>query len=336
MKTHSATVLEKLFTDRTRGPKISLYVPVRGDAPAHVLLSRLRDSALRLIPDENLAREFRLWIQSIRDEKTLNPKVRTVAYFFSGTHRERTHLFQEIPPRVVVAQSWHVKPLLFDSKTRNLGHVIEFHPEGISVVRSNGEDHVVIGTVSPAPKKLPSRFWPDEIERAELRDLISRAAAFVTEGALVMISGAPDGFAQSPRFWQHFFSDVVVDDRSLGSTPRNAVIGAFNELLSKRPLPPSPGDLVLELSGAPVISDPALIAQRIVEGKVGRIFVSLEAIQWGVLDPETGRLKKSKFQSNHQDEDLLDDIAELALSRGIEVRIFRQSAFPGNLEILAA
>ena len=86
----------------------------------------------------------------------------------------------------------------------------------------------------------------------------------------------------------------------------------------------------------PAISDPSLIARRILEGKIGRLYISLEAIQWGEVDHINGAVKKSKFQMNHLDEDILDDIAELALRNGVEVRILRQSSFPGKFEIIAA
>lgn len=336
MKNRYQQFLNQLLSDRNSGTKISLYIPVRGDSPAHVIFSLLRDSALRLIQDEDLANDFRSWIQAIREEKQYPRRTRTVACFFSSSLQKVTYLDHEIPPRVVVAQSWHMKPLLYTASTRARGHILEFHSSGISVIRSDGVSHELVETIVPGEAvTLPSKFWPEEIDRSVLRKLISKAASYIPEGTLVQVSGAPEGFARSPKYWQQFWSNVLVDGKSLGERSLDQILSDFDQALSLQKKDLAPVDILSEISGALVISDPVLITQRILQGKVGRIFISLEAIQWGEINLNTGSIKRNRHQQNHIDEDVLDDIAELALNKGIEVRVLRQNAFPGNLEILA-
>lgn len=337
MKNRIHKSLDHLLEDTHVGTKVSLFVPVSGDVPAHMLFANLRDSAIRLMPDEQMAGSFRRWLQTIKEDRREHDKARTLAIFYSASVREVIYLEREIPPRVVVAQSWHVKPLLYVADSRPWGHIIEFNDSGISVIRSDGETHELMETLIPPLKSsMPSKFWYEDLDRETLRAFITRAAQRIPEGTLVQVSNAPEGICRSPIFWQHFWATVFIDNSKSGSSSRDEHLSSFSNRLKSRIKEPGPDDILRELSGMPAISDPALIAKRILEGKIGRLFISLEAIQWGEIDPRSGKVKKSKFQRDHIDEDILDDIAELALKYGVEVRILRQSSFPGNFEIIAA
>ena len=336
MKNRIHKILGHLLEDKGRGTKISLYVPIRGDVPAHVLFTSLRESAVKLLPDKKAADSFRRWIKTVLESKQSYQNARTLACFYSNSIREIIILDEEIPTRVVVAQSWHVKPLMYVADSRPWGHLIEFHADGISVIRSDGETHELMETIIPPVRSpLPSAFWPEELDSESLKALISRVASRIPEGTLVQINGAPAGFAQSLKFWQHFWRNVYVDGSRLGSTTRQQNLSAFSQKLATQGKGPMNIDITKELAGIPVISDPTIIARQILEGKIVLLFISLEAIRWGEMDSTSGLIKHSKFQKNHLDEDVLDDIAELALRFGIEVRILRQSSFPDDLEILA-
>ena len=337
MKNRIHKSLGHLLEDKGTGTKISIYVPIRGDVPAHVLFTSLRESAVKLLPDTQTANSFRRWLRTIFESHRNYKNARTLACFYSNSVREVIILDQEVPSRVVVAQSWHVKPLMYVADSRPWGHLIEFNNHGISVIRSDGETHELMETIIPLVRSaMPSAFWHEELDRESLKALIARAANRIPEGTLVQINGAPAGFPQSLKFWQLFWTNVYVDGSKLGSTTREQNLNAFSQKLADQRLGALNIDISKEMDGIPVFSDPAIIARRILEGKIVRLFISLEAIQWGEMDTASGSIKHSKFQKDHLDEDVLDDIAELALRFGIEVRILRQSSFPDDLEILAA
>ena len=67
MKNRVHKSLDRLLDDKYVGTKISLFLPIEGDAPEHMLFTGLRDSAIRLLPDEHVANSFRRWMQMIRD-----------------------------------------------------------------------------------------------------------------------------------------------------------------------------------------------------------------------------------------------------------------------------
>lgn len=329
--------LERLLSDLRPETKISLYFPVKGDYPVHVLFAGLRDSAIRLIPDKAFSIEFRHWIQTIRTDLEINQDIRTVACFFSCSTREVIYLEREIPPRVVVSQSWHVKPLLYVANARSWGYIFEFNQDGISLIRSDGDSHELVETLVPPVKTpLPTKYWHEDLTREDLRAFISLAVGKIPKGSMVQISGAPDGFARSPKYWQHFWSSIHIDNNYNGERTRSENLLTFSRILQLHKQDLELVDVLKEIGSTPAFSEPSLILKKIKEGKILRLFISLEAIQWGVLDHASGQIKKSKFQMNHIDEDILDDIAEFALHSGVEVRILRQSAFPPNIEIIAA
>lgn len=337
MKNHIHKSLDRLLKDRTLETKISMYVPVQGDMPAHVILASLRESAIKLLPDKILADSFRKWLGIIRNRSHQYKDARAIACFFSESGQEIIILDHEVPPRVVVSHSWHIKPLLFAADSRPWGHIIEFNDEGISLLRSDGMSHELVETFFPTVKsQLPSKFWPEELDRSSLKELINNIVKRIPEESVTMISGAPDGFAESPSYWRLFLRHVYVDKKRIGETAREEKIVKFAEFLADYETEIAPLSVLKELSGYAAYTDPVVIARRILEGKVSCLFISLEAIQWGEVDFESGSIKKSKFQKDHLDEDVLDDIAELALREGVEVRILRQSSFPIDIEIMAA
>ncbi len=328
--------LDRLLHDRVPGTKISVYIPIRGDLPAHLLFTSLRESGVKLIPELLFAKSFRKWLQGVYDTHRGGKSTRTLACFYSDGVREVIALDKEIPPRVVVAQSWHVKPLMYVADLKPWGHIIDFNESGVSILRTDGESVDDLGTIVPMVNStLPSKFWHDELDRESLRKLACLVASRVSEGSVVQILGAPDGFMQSPKFWQAYWTNVSVDTKSTGSIDRQTCLRNFGLLLSNQMLLEEPLDMLKIFKDSTPISDPEKITRLILERKIFRIYISLEAIRWGVLNENSGDISMSKFQKNHHDEDILDDIAELALRYGLEVRVLRQSSFPENCEILA-
>ena len=49
---------------------------------------------------------------------------------------------------------------------------------------------------------------------------------------------------------------------------------------------------------------------------------------WGILDRATGAIERHERQRDHQDADVLDDIAEEAYKRGAEVYVVPRGSMP--------
>ncbi|TMQ48323.1 MAG: hypothetical protein E6K75_03340 [Candidatus Eisenbacteria bacterium] len=77
------------------------------------------------------------------------------------------------------------------------------------------------------------------------------------------------------------------------------------------------------------------IAQAVVAGRIQCLLVAEEESVWGLLDRKTGALELHERQRDARDADVLDDIAEETFKRGGEVYVIPRSAMPGRKPIAA-
>ncbi len=77
------------------------------------------------------------------------------------------------------------------------------------------------------------------------------------------------------------------------------------------------------------------IAQSAVAGRVQSLLVAEEESVWGILDRNTGALELRPRQTDVRDADVLDDIAEETIRRSGEVYVIPRSSMPGNGPIAA-
>jgi len=77
------------------------------------------------------------------------------------------------------------------------------------------------------------------------------------------------------------------------------------------------------------------ITKAVVEGRVRKIIVADDVNVFGMIDKSTGLLSIHPFDLDHEDDDVLDDLAQLVLSQGGEVVIASRREIPKSLPILA-
>jgi hypothetical protein len=77
------------------------------------------------------------------------------------------------------------------------------------------------------------------------------------------------------------------------------------------------------------------IAQAAVAGRIQCLLVAEEESVWGLLDRKTGALELHERQRDAQDADVLDDIAEETFKRSGEVYVIPRSSMPGTGPIAA-
>jgi hypothetical protein len=77
------------------------------------------------------------------------------------------------------------------------------------------------------------------------------------------------------------------------------------------------------------------IAAAAVEGRVKKLIVAEETVIWGRLDRRTGGVLLHPVQMDHQDDDILDDLAEIVLSHGGEVVIAPADSMPKGRPVVA-
>jgi hypothetical protein len=77
------------------------------------------------------------------------------------------------------------------------------------------------------------------------------------------------------------------------------------------------------------------IARAVVQGKVRKLIVSDEISIFGTIDLKSGGLAIHPFDLNHEDDDILDDLAQIVLSQGGEVVVAKRNEIPNGRPILA-
>lgn len=77
------------------------------------------------------------------------------------------------------------------------------------------------------------------------------------------------------------------------------------------------------------------ISKAVVQGKVRKLIVTDELSIFGKIDPKSGDLAIHPFDLDHEDDCVLDDLAQLVLSQGGEVIIASRNEIPKGRPILA-
>lgn len=77
------------------------------------------------------------------------------------------------------------------------------------------------------------------------------------------------------------------------------------------------------------------IAKAVVQGKVRKLIVTDEVNIFGKIDRKTGGIAIHPFDQDHEDDCILDDLAQMVLSQGGEVVIAKREEIPKGRPILA-
>ncbi|MFN3698001.1 MAG: hypothetical protein ACK4VO_11225 [Pseudobdellovibrio sp.] len=77
------------------------------------------------------------------------------------------------------------------------------------------------------------------------------------------------------------------------------------------------------------------IAKAVVQGKVRKLIVTDELNIFGKIDPKSGGISIHPFDLDHEDDCILDDLAQLVLNQGGEVVIAHVNEIPSGRPVLA-
>ena len=77
------------------------------------------------------------------------------------------------------------------------------------------------------------------------------------------------------------------------------------------------------------------ISKAVVQGKVRKLIVTDEISIFGKIDYKSGGIAIHPFDQDHEDDCILDDLAQMVLSQGGEVVIAKRDEIPKGRPILA-
>jgi hypothetical protein len=286
-----------------------------------------------------------------------------LAAFRSEGLLETYRLWPPPPERAVVADSFHVKPLLRSLQNRNRYLVLALGSRRVALFEGSERGLV--------PRSVPA--LPAQAENASAGETGGRGGS-VRGGARSGAAGSGKAPAESDggrreellRFFRAVDSalrDGLHDDAPLivaggasllplfrevsgpsglhSETVEGAVDEVGTEELHARTLPAARRALhardeavVEELRrqldrglAADILTH---VAEAAVKGRVRRLLVADGRPLFGRIDRTTGEVTLHAGQTGPQDDDVLDDLAEIVLSRGGEVLVLDPARMPGE------
>ena len=235
----------------------------------------------------------------------------------------------EIEQSCQVATSFHVKPLL-----RWLQGDQEFLFLGIEKESA----HLYLGCQNSF-KLLDSIQWKGSVKAQTfiwINEWISEFTKIFQPR--LFLSGSPE---LSEKFISSLnYKSIVKTSVQNSFDPRNAfdtcqMIRRILKDESKRSLERALLEFRFAEAGHRAKKNIFQIAKAVVQGKVRKLIVTDELSIFGKIDPQSGGLAIHPFDLDHEDDCILDDLAQMVLSQGGEVVIAKRNEIPKGRPILA-
>ena len=357
-------------------PCLSLFMPTHRHRPDTeqdpIRFKNLLKTAEKLLAERYTSRDVRDFLEplaALPDPWFWRYQMDGLALFRSADLAEHYHLPMRLPERVVVAESFHVKPLLRFLQANQHYYVLALSQKAVTLYEGTP---FALGPVdlSGLPSSLAEVLG---LERPE--PFLNLRTMGAGRPPLFHGHGAPE--VSKKEDLQRFFRAI---DKALWEFLRDdpaplilAGVGYYFPLyaeLSRCPNLTDRGvegnfdaasahelherawplareilrareDAVLEDYRAAVgrgltTEDLTVAARMTVHGRVRRLLLAEGAHVWGRLDPETGQLALAGSHERAHLDDALDDLAEGVLGRGGEVLLFPADRMPGPSPVAAA
>jgi len=356
------------------GPCVSLYLnPHKGASNAAPnRFEALITQAEKLITQENRASRVTHFLEPLR--AVSNPEFwrhapHGLAFFLSPTRSVYYRLPIEVEDRVIVADNFHLRPLMEYVQDNQRFYLLVLSEQHVSFFKGS------MSGLAPVPvpgmhSTLVDALGTEDHERQTASHQSSRGGRYVVFGGaghsdksrdedmarfyrtvdaalwrILREDNAPMVLAGSER-------DVHVYER-ISRYPHlthEHVHGNHQKALAsdlhKLAMPVIAGEQrakeqrIVELWNQEVSPNRALdeiraIAQYAVQGRVRHLMIERGTMMFGQMDPATGALRLHKEQSDAHDDDVLDEIAEAVLMRGGEVYSLEKGRMPTRSPIAA-
>lgn len=272
-----------------------------------------------------------LWESHIVE--TLNNIDKGLIVFFSEEIKGFLRVQSSVTDLAVVADSFHVKPL-FRIKNNERGYfLISMSTKAINVfIESNG--HLFrIDTYRNSTLLEQVDIDGNKHKQDKHRDFIIQSAIEINKTIAqyklpIILAGVRDHIGHMKKNLDH---SMIIEESIIGNIEklqRDEIRMKCFELL-KPYYYKKEQEAIKELNLA-VKKDQAItyiedIAVSAVYGKVRKLYVMEDKHLWGSINKLTGEILISPRQSNSHDDDILDDICQMVISKGGEVLVLKDT-----------
>lgn len=366
-------MLEKLthedllkLTSVNEGPCISIYIPGMPEKTLQLEYETLvrRASHLLSLDDRESAKKTELLesLYSFNPGEHLHRNDYGLALFLNKHWAGFYMAGHLLPSKVVVAESFHLRPLLEDIQGDSSCHILTLTPQEALLLHCDGGTGTELHTfLFHQGQHSNSIHWKhlDESETSQIPHLkshmrgrgledsqvkkkswaklflrwieakISKEAGFKQIPLLVFAS--ENMFHGYKEITHHPNPTMIKTDPSKNSPRMEALIHQAQAHLHRenhqhRSI--SAYDLEKLTHQKKVIDDLVKISRAAMNGKVKTLFLQNNSEVWGEIHRRTGQIDFHEKQINAKDDDILDDIACEVIRHGGEVVVLKQDDMP--------
>ena len=333
--------LDKLIKiNKSEDPAISLFIPLKWeDLSPQRIFSALVKTANNLLEKDGY---LKLNLETPSWEQWAKQGTITLAIFHQNGLTHIIPLPTRMQPRVIVAKSFHVKPIVTASHEYVDALLLHFSENGGSLFRVHPAGEFLIDSYLPS-EIVPKSNWPHRLDRQQFLEFMEFLAQEIkgyikpsTKFLAITGTGYPE--LRSELCWKKIKLPIFFYDELFKiKVPKNTLSAARLKL----------SEIIHEIHLKNVLNtlherdwqghnNLKQLAPKILKKEITKLCVSLDCMQFGFLDKSTGEVVMNKSQQNSSDDDILDDLIELAIERGIEISVVPKKFLPHGRSFVAS
>lgn len=256
---------------------------------------------------------------------------------FMDEHKEIFYMCAHVPIQdlTVVADSFHIKPLIKIKKNEKGFFLVTLTSRAVNVFIDNDGHLLRLDSYRNDP-------GTDGTNRKSFNDFFLQASQelnklFASYRVPVILAGVKDNIGHMRRLLP---KSMLMNESIVGNVEkmkitdlREKVVEVLNPYYEAQEIK-SQMDIDAAIAKDRVLLYLEDIALSAVMGKIRKLYVVEKRHVWGVLDPHTGEISISPKQTNAHDDDILDDLCQIVLSKGGEVEVVTElKDFKGHLAV---
>lgn len=336
-----------LILDPTSKPCLSIYIPkvsktfLKEDRK-NLFLALAKQAEEILLRDHEPAVAHllieKLWSSNPYSE--LDRYESALGFFHHQTLTGLLPLNGEVDPKIVVADSFHIKPVLGWLQETPPYYLLTLSSNEIKVYQGDAWDLRFIKSV------VDERFFHStkkKASKAQVKEFFHKAETEILEltkndSRAIVIAGVDwvQALYQKVSKNKNLIPSNIRGDvhRLKMSALKNATAMVLHELFQR-----AKRKLIFEYELArnkgKMLSDLQEISKAAIQGRVKKMLIARDQVIWGEIKPKTGDLRLHYRQMNSRDDDVLDNLAETVLARGGSVLCVPRHEIPGQGVALA-
>lgn len=324
-------LLNTIRQAKGQGPFLSIYLawkPDESKSATMLRLNRLLSQARSLLKKDNEEDRSESYLEPIRRmilNEGYKPQAKGLGFFCSKDGFYFCEL-DVVPPEItVVADSYHIKPLLQSVLFRTTCYIVTISARRICLFKASR--HAIVGVRSMSNQMSEEsqdrqRMLVGQAQRP--KELAGRFLAKATQDLLKDVDLRHQNVAIfGAKMWRKRIENELISQANAhvffqGGMPssiqdiKDTVLKQLERKL-KRDFESDAARIVESTHPGFVSRDLKAIAAAAIQGRISTLIVEPGLQVWGDFDKETGSLEIYPEQRNHRDDCVIDDIIELVM-----------------------